>query len=361
MHNTDKLNVYKEDIERLGYTLFPPDINASEVDFKVERQENGASGIRYALAAIKNVGANAMEGVIIDRSKNGPYKTLSNFATRIDPRLVNKRQMENLVASGAFDSLHNNRKQVFEAIDPLLALAQQTRQEKNSKQGLLFGGSASPTDKTITLPTCMEWSSVERLQKEFDALGFYLSAHPLDTYKDLLPSMNVVGSGQFMERATPQNQSISVAGIILSKQERSTKTGQKFAFVTLTDLDGVFDVAFFSETYTAVRDKLISGQAVYITANLKADGDENYRLVGQSLEPLDKHSELPEFTLTLRRDINVKNLSDYMNRLPKGKTKVSFKVPVADSENHVLCIKFSKGFSITPEHKEALESFQQKM
>ena len=348
MHNTDKLNLYRQDLDRMKIPLLPPDINVSDVTFSVE-----GDGIRYALAAIKNVGAQAMETLVAERKEKGSFKSLGDFATRIDPRAVNKRQLENMVASGCFDGLHTNRRQLTDGLDVLLGIAQQTRTEKASKQRMLFATSAAETDKEIPLPNIMEWTPLDRLQKEFDALGFYLSAHPLDMYKETLDRIGVMQSMDLQERATSTNQSVSLAGIILTKQERTSKKGDRFAFVQITDLTGVFEVAFFSEAYAAVRDKLIPGQAVYVTGNLKLDGEESFRLTGQGLEPLDSKAKMDNLTLTIDPEkAKISYIKHMVSELKKGRTRLHFVIPVMDIG--LVKITLNDTFDITPNLKAGL-------
>jgi DNA polymerase-3 subunit alpha len=171
MHNTDKLNVYRQDLDRQEIPLLPPSVNESDVTFTVE-----GDGIRYALAGLKGVGAQAMESLVAERTKNGPFKNLRDFATRIDPGVINKRQLENMVNAGAFDCLHQNRRQLSEGLEALLGISQQIRSEKSSKQRMLFGSTASETTKEVPLPNVMEWTPLDRLQNEFDAIGFYLNS-----------------------------------------------------------------------------------------------------------------------------------------------------------------------------------------
>ncbi len=348
MHNTDKLNLYRQDLDRMKIPLLPPDINVSDVTFSVE-----GDSIRYALAAIKNVGAQAMETLVAERQLKGVFKSLGDFATRIDPRAVNKRQLENMVASGCFDALHINRRQLTDGLDALLGIAQQTRTEKASKQRMLFATSAAETDKEIPLPNIMEWTPLDRLQKEFDALGFYLSAHPLDMYKETLDRIGVMQSMDLQERATSTNQSVSLAGIILTKQERTSKKGDRFAFVQITDLSGVFEVAFFSEAYAAVRDKLIPGQAVYVTGNLKSDGEESFRLTGQGLEPLDSKAKMDNLMLTIDPEkAKIAYIKHMVNELKKGRTRLHFVIPVTDIG--LVKVTLNDTFDITPNLKAGL-------
>jgi DNA polymerase-3 subunit alpha len=348
MHNTDKLNVYRQDLDRQEIPLLSPSVNESGVNFNVED-----GGIRYALAGLKGVGAQAMESLIAERNKNGPFKNLRDFATRIDPGVINKRQLENMVNAGAFDCLHPNRRQLSEGLEALLGISQQIRSEKSSKQRMLFGSTASETTKDVPLPNVMEWTPLDRLQNEFDAIGFYLSAHPLDMYKDVLDRLGVVKSCDLLERATSSNQTVALAGIILTKQERTSKKGDRFAFVSLTDLTGVFEVAFFSEAFASVRDKLIPGQAVYVTGNLKADGDESFRLTGNGLEPLDNKAKVDSLELSIDpKRANVAYLGEIVQGLKKGRTVLHFLVPVAGIGT--IKVTLSGAFDVTPNQKAAL-------
>jgi DNA polymerase-3 subunit alpha len=294
-----------------------------------------------------------MESLIVERNKNGAFKNLRDFATRIDPGVINKRQLENMVNAGAFDCLHPNRRQLSEGLEALLGISQQIRSEKSSKQRMLFGSTASETTKDVPLPNVMEWTPLDRLQNEFDAIGFYLSAHPLDMYKDVLDRLGIVKSCDLLERATSSNQTVSLAGIILTKQERTSKKGDRFAFVSLTDLTGVFEVAFFSEAFASVRDKLIPGQAVYVTGNLKADGDESFRLTGNGLEPLDNKAKVDSLELSIDpKRANVAYLGEIVQGLKKGRTVLHFLVPVAGIGT--IKVTLSGAFDVTPNQKAAL-------
>src|SRR5262249_44364817 len=159
----------------------PPDINRSEVEFSVEQTRDGAA-IRYALAAVKGVGAAAMKAILAERKANGPFKDLFDFARRLDVKNFNRRQFESLVRAGAFDCLNANRAQSFAAIDLLLRHASAAAEERASQQVSLFGAAGDGAGQRPALPKLPDWSALERLQQEFSALGFYLSSHPLDAY-----------------------------------------------------------------------------------------------------------------------------------------------------------------------------------
>ncbi|MDP7344888.1 MAG: DNA polymerase III subunit alpha, partial [Alphaproteobacteria bacterium] len=227
--NTDKLNIFRQELARLQTPLHRPNINRSDVDFVVEGEV-----IRYALAAIKNVGAAAMTEVVEEREANGPFRDLFDFADRIDPRSLNKRQLENLAKAGAFDSLDPNRAQVVAAVDLLLRHSNLMREEQASNQESLFGD--EPVVSNPPLPVVAEWPMVERLQNEFEALGFYLSAHPLDAYAGVLEKARVVSHTELEARLRRGGGShFKLAGTVLAKRERSSARGNRYAFVQLSD------------------------------------------------------------------------------------------------------------------------------
>lgn len=280
MHNTDKLNVFRQDMVALGYTLLPPDVNTSEVEFAVEDHK----AVRYALAAIKNVGATGMEHLVSDRQKNGPFRTIADFATRLEHRTVNKRQLENLVAAGALDAVEPNRHRIYAGIDLVLRHAQTVTQEKNSRQASLFGFDARGAHAQLTLPAAHPWGALEELQKEFDALGFFFSAHPLDVYGSLIGGLGICSTASLKEQSDGSR--IKIAGVLLVKQERTSKTGNKFAFVQLSDTYGICEVAVFGDVFVKNRDHLIPGKALCISALIRFEG-EDCRLIAQGIDFLD--------------------------------------------------------------------------
>ena len=186
IHQTDKLSLFVEDIRRSGVECLPPDVNASEAAFSV------ADGrVRYALGALKGVGEKAMEALVSEREANGPFKSLDDFAERIDPKLLNRRQIESLAAAGAFDRLHPDRPAVHAAAETILAHASSAHDQRTSGQGGLFGGAAQSGIPPIRLPRDARWTLAERMAAEREAFGFYFSAHPVDAQRHLLAAHNV--------------------------------------------------------------------------------------------------------------------------------------------------------------------------
>ena len=284
--NTDKLNMFRRELERLSIPLLPPDINRSGVEFEVEQVEEGRFGVRYALAAVKNVGAGAMEAVVAERESGGNYRDLGDLARRLDPRQVNKRQLENLVRSGAFDSLNGNRGQSFEAIETILRHAAAASSERSSNQVGLFGGPAGGDVVPLKLPVVRDWSTLDKLSNEFDAVGFFLTAHPLDAYKRALAQQNVLVWSEAFARMQKGMTGFRLAGVIARVQERKSQKGKPYAFVELTDSSGAFEVMFFSQQLSAHRDMLEVNKSIVLTIEARIENDTP-KLVAQSAQSID--------------------------------------------------------------------------
>jgi DNA polymerase III subunit alpha len=285
--NTDKLNVFREDLNKLGIELLPPDINDSDVVFSVRAPENGEElgAIRYALAAIKNVGAQAMEQVVAERNANGPFEDVYDFAERVGTKAANKRQLENLIRAGAMDSLDPNRRKLFEGAEILLKTASAAERERAGNQVSLFGGeNGMMPAQHDSLPAIEDWLQIERLKQEMDAIGLYISAHPLDGYRGSLERLGVVSPDTLTSSAAGSHP--RVAGVFLRKQERTSAKGNRFAFVYLSGIDGEFEVVLFSETLSAARELLESGKPLLMSCEARADGD-GVRLSAASVEDLD--------------------------------------------------------------------------
>lgn len=324
LQNTDKLNVFRQDMERTGVKLYRPDINHSEVYFKVEDD-----GVRYALAAIKNVGEQAMASIVTEREKNGPFKDVTDFIYRLDSKAINKRQLENLIAGGAFDSLTDNRRQLYEGIEDLLRFAHAQHEERQSKQVSLFAATTAIKRQDLNLPTTKDWAPLDRLQKEFEALGFFLSAHPLDIYGKSLDKLGIIRSIGLSDCQDGSN--IRVAGVLLAKQERTSKTGQKFAFLQISDSNGVYEVAVFSEVFIKSRDLLNAGATLLINAIIRFDGDD-FRLTAQGVELLDKvtQEQANEIRIVATSSLATSDLISTIKELPQGNSRLHLELTFAN-------------------------------
>jgi DNA polymerase-3 subunit alpha len=282
MGNTDKLAEFREEASRLGIKVEPPSINRSNVTFTV----NGNT-IYYALAALKGVGRQAVEAIVAARGDR-PFESLADFASRINPRAVNKRVLESLAAAGAFDALDSNRARVHGAVDRILAVAQ--REHVASESGALQFSFGGPSRVDLPLPATDPWLPAERLQKEYDAIGFFLSGHPLDDYAPLLKSMRVSSWTEFCRQVKSGATAGRVAATVVSRQERRTKTGNKMGIIGLSDPTGHYEAVIFQEGLQQSRELLEPGTAVLLFLTAEAQGEE-VRARIQSAEPLDKAAE----------------------------------------------------------------------
>ncbi|TCS64152.1 DNA polymerase III subunit alpha [Varunaivibrio sulfuroxidans] len=285
MTNTDKLGGYRQELVRIGAPLHTPDINKSSVFFKVERdRDNKAVAIRYALAAIKNVGEAAMRSVVEEREKGGLFRDINAFASRLDGHAVNKRSLENLVRAGAFDGLNSNRRQLLEGVNVVLGHASAATRERESDQIGLFGGEATPAP-ALRLPEVSDWSVMDRLREEFSAIGFYLSAHPLDAYGKSLERIKAQPIAQVLSQG--RSGAVNLAGTMVSKREMVSAKGNKFAFVQFSDASGAFEVTVFSEVLSQAAEMLVPGNSLFIKAAVQFEGDTP-RMTAHSMELLDK-------------------------------------------------------------------------
>ena len=199
----------------------PPDLNRSESSFSVQKDDVGEWAIRYALWAVRNVGAEAMEKLVSLREEEGAFASLDDLARRLPREGANKRQLENLVKAGAFDGLHKNRRQVFEALEQLLGQSDFYRKEAQSSQSNLFGADSVEASPVFRFSEGPDWTQSDSLKLEFEALGLYLSSHPLDSYHAHLAKLNVTPSNQIAAAMQSQMSArVRLAGKISAVQER---------------------------------------------------------------------------------------------------------------------------------------------
>jgi DNA polymerase III subunit alpha len=279
-NNTDKLAEFRAEAQRLGIKVMPPSINRSGVAFEVE-----GDTIHYSLAALKGVGTQAVEAIVAARGDR-PFSDLSDFATRINPRAVNKRVLESLAAAGAFDALEGNRACVFAAVDAILGEAQRAQETKESG-ALEFSFGDSGARGALRLPKVEPWLPAERLQKEFDAIGFFLSGHPLDDYMPALRRMRVQSWAEFTRAVKSGVSAGRVAATVVARTERRTRTGSKMGIIGLSDPSGHYEAVLFSEGLQQYRDLLEPGSPVLLMLSAELQGEE-VRARIQTAEPLDK-------------------------------------------------------------------------
>src|SRR5690349_8740891 len=279
LNNTDKLSEFRSEAQRLGIKVEPPNINRSGPTFEV-----GEKTIYYALAALKGVGIQAIEQIIEERTRRGLFTSLADFAARVNPRAINKRIIESLAAAGAFDTLESNRARVFAGADSILAACQRAHQAETIGQNDMFGSSADAP--TIMLPQIEPWLPAERLRREYDAIGFFLSGHPLDDYATVLKRLRVQSWAEFSRAVKTGATAGKVAATVGARLERRTKTGNKMGIIGLSDPTGHFEAVLFFEGLAQYRDVLEPGTAVLMQLGAELQG-EDVRARVLHAEPLD--------------------------------------------------------------------------
>jgi DNA polymerase-3 subunit alpha len=283
LSNTDKLAVFHQDARRFGVTVRAPDVNRSGADFEVENGE-----VLYALGAIRNVGLEAMKHLVAIREEGGPFRDVFDFVERIDPKQVNKRAIENLARAGAFDQIHKNRAQIVASADVLIAYAQSCHADRQGGQGGLFG--SDPGAGRPRMAKTENWNQVDLLDEELSAVGFYLTGHPLEDMVGMLRRRRTVMLAEAMVQAEAGMEAFRMCGVVRRRQERASQSGEKFAFVSLSDPTGEYEVLFPPESLRKCRDVLEPGKAVAIKVRAKAR-DGEVRFFGDDAEPIEKAIE----------------------------------------------------------------------
>ncbi|RAU22499.1 DNA polymerase III subunit alpha [Paramagnetospirillum kuznetsovii] len=352
MANTDKLNGFRQELDRLGIKLLPPDINTSQPTFSVEILPDGTQAVRYALAALKNVGEAAMTSLTEERERGGRFKDLGDFAARMDSRVLNRRQLENMVKAGVFDTLDKNRGRLFKNADTLTRYAAQAAEDRASNQMSLLGGSNAPTLKLENGP---DWSPHEKLNQEFEAVGFYLSAHPLDAYAKSMKRLNVFKIAELPRHLQSGGKGrVRLAGSLLSKQERVSAKGSRYAFLQFSDASGMFEVTCFSETLAASREVLEAGGPLLIEVDAKLEEDQ-LRMTCQRIASLDQESAKAAagIRIVIDNEAPIRELQALINGEGRGRNLIRI---VARAAGREVELGLKGSIAITPKFMSALRS-----
>ncbi|OYW23779.1 MAG: DNA polymerase III subunit alpha [Sphingomonas sp. 12-62-6] len=285
---TDKLGVFTDDMRRMGVAILPPCINASDAEFTVEATADGLA-VRYALAALKSVGEGAMERLVVERVDNGAFVSLDDLAARVDPRLLNKRQLETLAAAGAFDSIDPNRAGIFAAAETILAVAARLHDQRTSGQGGLFGESEPSSGASIKLPLSARWTLAQRMDQEKEAYGFYFSAHPVDRHRHLAKmhgARSYVGLGELNIPDDGTRAGATMAVLVEDAKWRTSAKGRRYLMATLSDASGQFVATCFDDAVAAeLEDAARSGGCGIVTVELdRRPGEETPRVTVKRLQ-----------------------------------------------------------------------------
>ncbi len=284
LNNTDKLSLFKQEAEILGIKVVPPCVNRSEAEFSVKDGE-----IIYALAAIRNVGRQAAISIVTTRKTDGPFKSMADMASRLEPRHVNRRALENMARAGAFDALEPNRARIHGALEMILAAAGRAADNRSKGQNDLFSDPDNVDAPLFSLPERTAWSPSERLAEEFEAIGFYLSGHPLDSFAADLKRLEIPFFKAFQMQIREKGKGAGqLAGTVTYRKERkSTKTGNRYAFAGFSDPTAQYEAIVFSDILDQYQDLLTPGKAVLLRVEAELEGDE-VKLRLNSLKALDE-------------------------------------------------------------------------
>ena len=350
IHLTDKLAVYKREVDKLGLTTIAPCVNASLATFTVR---DGA--VVYGLGALKNVGVEAMR-LITEARADKPFVTLFDFARRVDLKRIGKRPLEMLARAGAFDALDPNRARVFEALDALTAFSAAIHEAAASSQVSLFGTAGADIPEP-RLPFRDDWLPVERLSQEHQAIGFYLSGHPLDDYMSALRRKDVKTLAEVTQLAERGPLIAKLAGSVSSRQERKSARGNRFAFVQLSDPTGLYEVTCFSEVLEASRDHLDAGSNVVLTVKAELEGD-SLKLLAQAITPIDAATAsagAPDLRIHLARPEAAQSLAALLARV-EARTRAAITLCVTDAEGREIDIDLPGQYPVTPQIKGAIKA-----
>ncbi len=268
LSNQKKLSEFYEELKRLNIPIIRPNINKSNADFYSD-----GKNFFYALGAIKNVGFEAISNVVKERLKNGEFKSIADFINRINPKDINKLQLEGLVKAGALDSLNNNRFSLFNSIPNIILKSKNVHENKSLNQINLFGD--KDKEEINFIESFKDWNTDEKLSKEFETLGFYISDHPLNQYKSIFNQYNIMNFGYYENNKDIL--SSNIACTVLKVQEKKTQKGSSYGIVKFSDLLNVFELFIFSEIFEINRNILVEGNSLMLTL-IKNYSNENKTL-----------------------------------------------------------------------------------
>ena len=345
--NTDKLSVFVNDAKKMGIKILPPDINKSKMDFDVEEND-----IRYGLGAIKNTSQKDMIQINDEVHQNGNFKDLYDFAQRLDASVLSKKNLEFLAYSGTFDAIENNRNKVYQSINILSSISNAAMEKNSNNQDYLFDDEFENFSH-IPLPEVDNWTNSESLEKEFTAIGFYLSGHPLNEYEQIIKDKRI----KYYSDINSSETKYKIAGTISYVKERKSQRGRNFAFVGLTDENNQFEITLFSDVLFKVRNFLIPGLSIIAEVETQRN-DNNLRLLTIDLFPLEE---------LMKKNINV--LKVYVNNPEtilkirdrvedKGNSKILVQILMNGKDKYQTELKLGNNFIVNPSIKASIKEIE---
>lgn len=353
MGNTDKLAVFRQDCLHYDIAMLPPSVNHSEANFTVEITDNGEA-LRYGLGAIRNVGYEVMKAIVTERDQGGAFASLEDFASRAGANL-NRRMLENLIKAGALDDFGHPRATLFEAVERILSHAQIAKREAETSQDNLFNA-VEGVNLDIPLKHHQEWDSKDRLYFEMEALGLYLSAHPLDDYKEQLAPLNITLASQISEKLTLGNEAVTLhfAGMVSSRQIRTSQSNNRYAFVQVTDPTGMIEFTLFSDILSASEAHLIENTPIYIKADARRE-DDRIKLLAREVLPLETaiDSKTLAMVVHVMEPSALEGIASGVQRDGEGRQKLLLKMHV---QTHEVVIKLPGNYKLSQGCRQHIKS-----
>ncbi|MEP0520843.1 MAG: DNA polymerase III subunit alpha [Hyphomicrobiales bacterium] len=361
MGNTDKLSDFRQEAARMEVPVLPPCVTKSDYEFEVEDGQ-----IIYALGALKGVGRHVIEEVTAARDEK-PFEDLSDFAERVDAKVLNKRTLDALVCAGAFDVFVENRAKLFAGLDRVMAHSQRISANAKTGQDELFGGAGADREKII-LSDVQAWKTADRLIREHKAIGLYLTAHPLDEYGTVLQKMNIPSWEEFQTQAQKGKGAGRLAATVIAKQERKTKSGSRMGILTLSDPSGQYEATLYSERLSEYRDMLEIGHSFIFTVGADVDEDtEEVRVRIQSLSRLEEKAAngFAEMAIFAHDESPLKSISTQLNACMSGRPdgprrsagKVTIILMLENGQRDVI-IKLPGGYPLSAEFAGSVKSIE---
>lgn len=351
MTDADKLSFFADNIKSMGIKLLRPDINKSYEYFSVED-----GNIRYSMAGIKSVGVGAVKEIVKERETNGEFKNVTDFIERIGPKTLNRRMLENLIKAGAFDSLEPNRAKMFENVPYIMAQIISINQDKEINQTSLFSlDEMSLKRDDIKLAEAIDWKPLERLKFEHEAIGFYVSAHPLDIYENVLKSLNAISSEEL--KSINQDRKATFAGIVDNIKSRFSKAGNKFYIVSVSDTKGTVEILFSERNMNFGKNEeyLKSGQPVAISCDVKTN-NERVSIFGGNVEILSINTQLNgTLHIIVKSEEAVSSIKKTLGAIGRGYTNIEFTV-FADNKKAIIPLRDK--YNITTENLELFKTIK---
>ena len=319
INNQNKLSEFYEELKRLNVDIVRPDINECFADFKTHK-----SKFCYALGAIKAVGYEAISNIISERIKNGNFKSINDFLNRVNPKDINKLQLEGLVKSGAFDNINPNRKSLFDSIPKFISKSKNIFENKSINQINLFGDNLNEIENIVV--NTEDWKFEERLSKEFESVGFFISDHPLNQFKEIFSDYDIINYNDFNHNDNVKD--ANIAATLLKIQERKTAKGTSYAILKLTDLQSVFELFIFSDLLDLNRKILKEGSSLFLRVSKSVSEKENrFRRINiQKIISLKElfDSPLKKVTFDLKSLNELREISKFLN--DNGDTLINIQV-----------------------------------